>query len=356
MKIVAYSDLHAHPFKNGFLTEEGRNSRVVDATNVIQQVYDHAEEVGASYVLFGGDLFDKRKSIDVDTFNQVHAVIAACSERVKTIMIPGNHDQANKSGTIHALERFNNSRCKVFCKPEWVMLDNNTALFGVPYVDDGELIAQAVHQGLKEKPSKASQHILMIHYGIQGAKVSASDYVLPCELELGHLSPTSWDLILSGHYHLGQQIGPNFHYIGSAMQHRWDDAGFDKTFLEFDSDTGDIRRIPTVAPKFVVAVGKTKDYDVSNAFVRIVRDYEIEEKKKVLINEKLRKRGALSVEYRLERKVVADVEERIEFSSGSGPLSIIEDYINSDIINNSGLDKNKLLSIGKELINRAQNA
>lgn len=356
MKIVAYSDLHAHPFKNGYLTEDGRNSRVDDAAKVIRQVYNHAQSEGASYVFFGGDLFDRRKSIDVDTYNQIHLTISECSMHVPTIMIPGNHDQANKAGTIHALQRFNSDCCTVLDGPQWVKLDSTVALLGIPYVDDGELIAEQVNKHLSERPQWAKKFILMIHYGIQGARVGASDYVLPCELELAHLSPQYWDIILSGHYHIGQQIGSNFHYIGSAMQHRWDDAGFEKSFIEFDTDSWSVHRIPTVAPQFTVITGKTKDYEVNNSFVRIVRSYEIEEKKKLALNEKLIERGALSIEYRLEKEVDKEYEERIVLSEEGGPFSIIENYIKSDIIDSGELDGDKLFSIGKELIIRAQNA
>jgi len=356
MKIVAFSDLHAHPFKNGFITEEGRNSRVEDAINVIHQVYEYAQKNDASYVFFGGDLFDRRKSIDVDTFNQVHAAVGEGSLLVPTVMIPGNHDQANKSGTIHALQRFDTEHCKVLYQPEWIKLDRVTALFGIPYVDDGELIAQAVQMALSERPQWAKRFILMIHYGVQGAKVSAADYVIPCELELAHLSPQYWDLILSGHYHIGQQLGSNFHYIGSAMQHRWDDAGFEKSFIEFNTSDWGITRISTVAPKFVVVSGKTKNYDVKNSFVRIVRNYEIEESSKKEINKKLALRGALSVEYRVERAIVNTNEERIDFSHEGGPFSVIEDYVKSDIVDHGDLDIDKLFTIGKELIARAQSA
>mgnify|MGYP003147495898 CR=1 FL=1 len=354
--LASLRDLHAHPFKNGTITEEGRNSRVDDAVGVIRQVYSYAKNNNVAYVLFGGDLFDRRKSIDVDTFNRIHEVISEGADSIPTIMIPGNHDQANKSGTIHALDRFSSDKCKVFHQPEWVELDVGVGLFGVPYVDDGEVIAASVQRGLSERPEWAKKAFLLLHYGIQGARVSAADYVLPCELELSHLSPSSWNLILSGHYHIGQQLGSNFHYIGSAMQHRWDDAGFEKSFIEFDTESWSIRRIPTVAPRFVVVPGKTKDYDVKNSFVRIVRNYEIEEKKRLSINERLKARGAISIEYRIESENVKDYSERIEFSKGNGLLGILEDYIKADIIDVGTLDADKLFTLGKELITQAQNA
>ena len=228
MKIAVFSDLHSHAFKNGTIQEDGRNSRVTDAVRVIEQVYSYALQNDCSHVLFGGDLFDTRKRIDVDTYNRTHHAVSVWSEKVHTFMIPGNHDQANKSGTIHSLSRFHRGGvCDVFNTPAWHDMGDGVGLFGIPYIDDGEVIAEHAQRAVESRPEWASSGaILLMHYGVQGAKVGPSDYVLPCELELHMLMPDKWNLILGGHYHIGQQLGANFHYIGSGMQHRWDDAGF----------------------------------------------------------------------------------------------------------------------------------
>jgi len=353
MKLVVYSDLHAHPFKNGQILAEGRNSRVDDALAVIDQVYAYARDIGG-VVLFGGDLFDRRKSIDVDTYNKVHQSISTYSMDSQTVMIPGNHDQANKSGSIHALERFTNRFCDVVSEPRWAHLADGLALFAVPYVDDGELIAQAIAWGLAERPAWAERAVLLMHYGVQGAKVGPSDYVLPCELELPMLQPDQWDLILSGHYHIAQQLGGRFHYIGAAMQHRWDDAGVEKTFMVIDTDDWSIERVPTQAPKFLVITGKTKDYDVENCFVKVVRDYEIEPARKERLRIKLLERGAISVVFDFEPVAKKkEFSERIEFSEDRGVYGILEDYISSDLVGIGDLDQERLVSVGKNLLERA---
>jgi DNA repair exonuclease SbcCD nuclease subunit len=352
MKVALYSDLHAHPYNNGTLLEHGTNSRVQDAVSVIQQVYSYAIDNDLDYVFFGGDLFDRRKSIDVDTYNKIHEVVQACSQEVTTIMIPGNHDQANKSGTIHALERFQSDTCVVVGEPGWHTLKDGVCLFAVPYYDDGIVIAQHVEEGLKTKP-KGKRHLLLIHYGVEGAKIGPSDYVLPCELKLPMLRPEEWDVIFSGHYHLGQQLGDNFHYIGSAMQHRWDDVGFEKTFVVYDSKAGSMDRIPTVAPKFLEIRDKTKDHIVENCFVRIIRDYEISEDKKPKIINKLKELGALSVEFRYEPVEEDSPEERIVFSESGGKYQILDDYVSSDLIDTSSYDLDRLLKMGKKVLSQA---
>lgn len=362
MKIVVYSDLHAHPFKNGVVTEHGRNSRVDDALGVITQVYDHAESLLAeqdyTVVLFGGDLFDRRKSIDVDTFNGVHNLITKRSSgAIFTYMIPGNHDQANRSGTIHALQRFNNENCVSFHAPTWRCLDGgNTFMFAVPYYDDGEVIAAHIAEGLQNRPAEATNAFLLMHYGVQGAKVGPSDYVLPCELSLPMLQVDQWDLILSGHYHIGQQLGSKFHYIGSAMQHRWDDAGFDKSLLELDTRTWSVSRVPLLAPKFVVITDDPKSQNVKNCFVRVLKSYEIEDAEKRALVSDLRERGAISVEFRVTPPEKEDHSERIVFSEEGGSVSILENYLDSEIIDLGGLDRDRLLGIGKDLVQEIQSA
>ena len=353
MKIALYSDLHAHPYSNGTLLEHGSNSRVMDAANVIGQVYSYAIDNEISHVVFGGDLFDRRKSIDVDTYNTIHKCVQDWASQVSTFMIPGNHDQANKSGTIHALQRFQSPTCKIFSDPEWVELSEGVYLFGVPYYDDGEFIAECIRKGLEDKP-EGDRHLLLIHYGIEGAKLGPSDYVIPCELKLPMLCLDEWDIVFSGHYHIGQQLGSKFHYIGSAMQHRWDDVGFGKTFVVYDSETNTFSRVPTVAPTFLEIRDKTKNHDVKNCFVRIIRDYEISADKKPKIEASLKEKGALSVEFRYEpEKVDSEHSERIVFSESGGRYQILDDYVSSNLVETAEYDLDRLLNIGKKILSQA---
>ena len=353
MKIALYSDLHAHPYNNGTLLEHGTNSRVQDAVDVIGQVFSYSLDNDIDVVLFGGDLFDRRKSIDVDTYNKIHEAVQYWSRKVPTVMIPGNHDQANKSGTVHALQRFKSKQCSIITQPSWTKLPGNVHLFSVPYYDDGEIIAEHVRKGVADKNDDGSRHILLIHYGVTGAKVGPSDYVLPCELDLTKLELDAWDIVFSGHYHIGQQLGSKFHYIGSAMQHRWDDVGFHKSFVVYDSETNQISRVPTLAPTFV-EVREDEVAEVENCFVRVVIESEMEEESQKKTVERLREAGALSVEFRHEpKKVDVGQDQRIEFSESGGNYQILDDYMSSDLVDVSSFDEDKLLSIGKKILSQA---
>ena len=352
MKICLFSDLHAHPYSNGVVLEHGTNSRVLDAVGVISQVYAHAREVGAEWVLFGGDLFDRRKSIDVDTYNKIHeTILSETRGGVKTILLVGNHDQANRSGTIHALERFKSGKdCFVADQPKWWDLGDGVGLFTVPYYDDGEVIADYASSGIDARPDWAKHAMLLIHYGVQGAKVGPGDYIIPCELSIDMLRPTDWDVIFSGHYHIGQQIGSKFHYIGSAMQHRWDDVGFSKSFVVFDTDDNRVCREFCSAPEFEVFGEDLNGVDVNNKFVRIVRKTSLEEDEKNRITKSLVESGALSVDFRFEPDEKNISIERVELSENKGFYGILEDYVCSDIVNTKDLDIDRLLNLGKDIL------
>ena len=225
-------------------------------------------------------------------------------------------------------------------------------MLSVPYYDDGNVIAKHVEKGIAEMPEDTGKRILLIHYGIQGAKIGPGDYVLPCELKLPMLQPDKWDIIFSGHYHIGQQIGPNFHYIGSAMQHRWDDAGFDKSFIVYDTDTGNIERVLTKAPKFVVTDSKLNS-EVDNCFVRVSIDGSMTDEEKEDCTRRALSAGAISVEFKLNPKKAEAQKERISFSEESGFYGIVEDYVNSDVVDKLGIDTEELIHMGKDIIKRA---
>ena len=115
MKLVAFSDLHAHCHQNHASTlEGGRNSRLQDCLDALRAVYTHAQSVKAAAVLFAGDMFQIKGEVNVDAFNGVWQIIKEEFQHMQTVMIPGNHDMANAAGHVHALEKFDGGNVRVF--------------------------------------------------------------------------------------------------------------------------------------------------------------------------------------------------------------------------------------------------
>ena len=122
MKILIFSDLHAHSFKPYSKTlSNGRNSRLQDSLNVLEEIYQYCISYKIDGVLFGGDLFHIRTPITVSTFNPVHEGIAKIKTAVKFMgLLVGNHDQYNKAGNIHSIDTFN-SMVTILDRPGWAM-------------------------------------------------------------------------------------------------------------------------------------------------------------------------------------------------------------------------------------------
>jgi DNA repair exonuclease SbcCD nuclease subunit len=93
MKILAFSDLHAHTHKAFSSSAGGVNSRLSDALHVLDQVKELSQDVDA--ILFGGDLFHVSPP-PPEVFNLVFDKLEHIVEDKRVIMIPGNHDLRRK--------------------------------------------------------------------------------------------------------------------------------------------------------------------------------------------------------------------------------------------------------------------
>jgi len=253
MKIILFSDLHAHPFKPyATILESGMNSRLADAISCIHQVLQIAREQDADLVLFGGDMFHVRRTINVMAFNAVYEAMAGFSMyKIPVGMIHGNHDQADRAGDDHSIHAFR-TFCTVIDDPGWQMLTGRSgkpyAIMGVPYTENIEHLRHV----LKEPCPAANKHRLFLgHLGIQGARVGADFvYTNPHDASIGDLTATEFDAGYLGHYHEHQQLAPNFHYIGAPLQHTWGDRDQWRGCLVYDTDTGRHKKIALKAPKF----------------------------------------------------------------------------------------------------------
>ena len=112
-KIVIFSDCHVHTFSaNSTVLPNGLNSRLADAVGCINQVHQHAVNIDADLVLFGGDMFHIRKQVPVQAFNSVFTAMSMFSvSKIPVFMIHGNHDQADRDGKFHSIYTLRRGIC-----------------------------------------------------------------------------------------------------------------------------------------------------------------------------------------------------------------------------------------------------
>lgn len=271
-EFLIFSDLHAHNFKYGsrrvpFKNEGLYNSRLVDAVKVIGEIHAYALAQGVRRVLFGGDLFHRRSVLHTDALNLVYDAIAQLVKDVELVMIPGNHDYADKHGHVHALQAFKHlENCYVLDTVGGVTFDDTDVCFVcVPYTDNIE----EAQQWLQDAGKIADSHdnaVLLAHLGMQGAVVG-SDYVLvsDSDIRVSDVPQDSFAACFFGHYHEHQKLFKNGWFIGAATEQNWSDIGGKRGFLHvklWDDNSVTFERIETQAPRFIDASDRGINHDI----------------------------------------------------------------------------------------------
>jgi exonuclease SbcD len=289
MRFLVFSDVHAHPFvyEATHVSFEGfpgkHNSRLVDTCNALIEVAQYAVQHQVQTVLFGGDLFHTRQAVRTLAFNLVYHVIKKhfSDAGLDLIMIPGNHDYADRNGAVHSLETLKSLQGVTVLDSVTKMASQQPGLqiVSVPYTDNVNKARE--HLQLAASLTAGDEPVVLLaHLGTEGAIVG-SDYVMlsPNDITVDDIPLRQFDLCLFGHYHQHQQIAKNAHYIGALTQHNWGDANTTRGFLDITltKEHYGITRIETKAPKFVrcESIAELEAVDPSN-FVALRTDEAVD--------------------------------------------------------------------------------
>jgi DNA repair exonuclease SbcCD nuclease subunit len=290
-KILIFSDLHLHKWKEFAKTDKnGRNDRLMDCYSVFEFVRRRADKLQPDLIVFVGDLFHKKSILDTETFNLGMDGISML-ENWKVLMVPGNHDQATKDGSIHSLAAFKHLKHVSVADIDDARPYNvgSFKVLAIPYTDRQHIIDSF----------KGETHDLaFVHAGFSGAIAGSYEYRPPEELEVADLGKLPKDRVsvISGHYHTPQSLlGGKVVYVGAPLQHtRSDMADKSRGISLFDTKTGQIERIPLDLPRFVqltdddIENHEPDEWDVKGSFVDIVLVHEPEigiEKFRALCNQ-----------------------------------------------------------------------
>jgi len=349
MRLLIFSDLHAHAFRPcSEILPSGRNSRLQDTLNVLEQIYHICKTESIEGILCGGDLFHARSVLNVATFNDVYEAVAKIKSIVDFfIMIVGNHDQSNKLGTIYSTKTFN-AVIDVIDSPCWRVGAVN--VLAIPYTDDKESILKAI--SLPRPGNNGSPFLMLGHFGISGAEPGANFVLKTIDLPtLADLKPTEFTQIFLGHYHMPQELLSNVRFVGAPMQHNWGDINQDRGVIIYDTESEACEKVPiTISPKFVrVIPSNITEELVQNNFVRIVlnehisRDAWNDLKTQVLSDYKAR-----WVEEWIELPESTNTVTAQPFTPSMDIEDMIDPYVDSEADQN--LDTDLLKELGHEFI------
>lgn len=286
-EFLAFSDLHAHNFPFGAkrvvhddpVKFPGLyNSRLMDAVRAVRHVAAYAVEHRVKTVVFGRDLFHRRSIQHTDAYNLiVHELHQMVDAGLQLVMIPGNHDYADRLGQTHALQSIRHPSIDVGSSVELFCPGGRTSFITVPYTDDLEEAKRRLSQAgaLAEKAPRGWPYVLLAHLGMQGATVG-SDYVLVSkgDVVVADVPYEKFNLCLFGHFHEHQRLFSNGWYIGATTEQNWADSGGKRGFLHCkmlaDGSTALQHMVIPSAPKFLnVSQDNVSTVPVPGDFVRM---------------------------------------------------------------------------------------
>lgn len=326
-KVIHFTDFHAHVFEDfskpdkQFVTDRFR-----DQINTLHKVFEIAREHDAILV-FGGDLFHKRKTLDDIVFNEVYSVFAQNSD-TEVYMVRGNHDSRDNSTESRSwLEVFDFlPNVTVFNVPLWREVEKDGflfSLFALPYSDDIKELKEYIATWAHVASESPNPSILAGHIGVDGSEVGRYNHRLAGAFSVADLRPDVFDYVALGHYHKRQFLGgtDNVFYTGNTIQTSFSDEGQEKGVMLIDlAEKGKPTFIPIENKQFITLTQideNTQDL-VDSHYVRLVLPKE-QIKEVEVFKEK-------SDNFRLEVTRAYKVETRIDIEMDSTEEQIVSEY------------------------------
>jgi len=340
---------------------------LLDCVTVLTEVRAYCVSHGINRVVFCGDLYHKRSpGPPTAAVSQVTAEVCKLrASGIDVFAIHGNHDQANRDGSVHALQPLIDGDLLVgtyLAAPYRVALGaskggGRVVLAMVPYCADPDTFIRRVNEvGTKSHDVR----VLIAHHGFRGAAVGSSLEHIVKEPIDGALLRSDWDFVFSGHYHQHQPIDghPRAYYVGSPLQHQRSDRGEDKGFLVFDSDDGSIKEVPLDRPMFVTVT--QEQWDLSPTEAQLVArgnfvDFVCEDAGFLRDNVEDVTALARGVKPVLVPKTIA-AKKRLSISPALDPRKVIRRYTKykADELEALGLGVDQMRKLGKRLLRESR--
>jgi len=322
MKIAIFSDLHVHAYKEfARVLENGRNSRLEHTLKVFRRIRRYCKEHDIKYVLFGGDLFHKKHTLPVSTYQAVYEELLKFSEdKLTLVLLVGNHDQATVDGRIHALKSFGAIPRVVVADTVTEVTFDSFSVWCVPYMEDHQAFVAGMQEG------ERSNRILLAHGAINGAKTGPVEYQPEHPVSVDDV-PMAYDFRFFGHYHKRQKMANRCWYIGSPLQHSRGEANDgEKGFLVYDTATKKFRVETLRFPEFVTLRWDGALDGVKGQFVDIHFDPEVYDGEEV--SRLTLEAGAEAVNLvPIVKAPEATEERRLEVDPSMSPRKLISAYV-----------------------------
>jgi DNA repair exonuclease SbcCD nuclease subunit len=260
MRILFFTDLH-------YGIRANRTKYLNIADDVVDHVIDMSHDRKIDVIIFGGDLYDNRNSINVKTLNRAHAALHRLTENTdcEIYLIVGNHDlyyRTSKEYSSTIPLRDISEKMHIVSSIEGYEWEGRKVLLA-PWLTPSD-----VADFLKE--AKTDWDLCFGHFEIKGFELNVSGF----KNRAGFDSKVFKRIkkLYSGHFHK-QQVQANIKYVGSPYQIDFGEEGDTKGFTIID--------LPSLKEEFVenhfsprhhrVYYSKKDSYKKRNIYNNIIR-------------------------------------------------------------------------------------
>lgn len=321
-KVIHFTDFHAHIFEDFAKPDpEFVNDRFRAQIMTLHKVFDIARKHKAA-LIFGGDLFHKRKTLEDTVYNEVYKVFVE-NQDVTVQLIRGNHDSRdNTTEARHWLETFEYiPNVSVSSVPEatYIITPNKARinLYTVPYSDDVTFLKEKIQEFAEIQKKSLEPSILAGHIGVDGSETGRYNHRLEGAFKVGDLYPDVFDYVALGHYHKRQFLAgtDNVFYTGNTIQTSFSDEGQEKGVFLMDFDKGGKPEfIPIKNKQFITltSVDSSTQDIVDNNYVRFVLSKEQAKEVEVFKEKNDNVRVEVQREYKTETRIDISVESNEE--------------------------------------------
>lgn len=321
-KFIVISDTHFHNWTEFSKPDDKYgNSRLGEQLKVLEEVFDIARDNNAS-IIFAGDLFHKRQSVDTRVFNAVYEAFEN-NRDVMVYGIPGNHDKVNNSlhsdSSLDTFQYINNT--KIYTEMSHEDMGDVTFTM-IPYGDEVEEIKEYLNN---VKVTKDKPNILVAHLGVSGSIAGKGGHRLEGAFTYEDLHPEKFDYILLGHYHRPQVLQENDKhvYVGTLTQNNFGEEGHETGPILVDTEKGTLERIPVESTKFVTIEGSNIPDNIEkileNSYVRFTGDRGQARALENTVDD--------LTNVRINIEEIMEVDTRIEIDKTTDPVVITEKYM-----------------------------
>jgi DNA repair exonuclease SbcCD nuclease subunit len=253
MRVLFFTDLHLDNWSAFSTTVAGGyNSRFMQQLHTLEQVLYYAEKRDMP-IVFGGDLFNRRLLIPSDVMHKTYELLAKYDKQPIYLVI-GNHDIYDWNSANTSLAVLSEmEHVYVVDEPTSVEMADDVHLSLVPH---GALLPTSSASLRKEVPNYYD--ILVTHYGVNEARLGPKDFKMKDDLTVKQLRELGYDLVLLGHIHKPQTLGENIVVMGSVMAHSFHETDEKKFYYVFNTETRELTKINSGAPKFLTIEVSTK--------------------------------------------------------------------------------------------------